>query len=281
MDKLPPQSGIIFSLDEFEQLLQPRTAIAWLAVRAEDFLGMGGPSHHYLEKLSAQYPLSLLADGLSIGSAESVNETHLQNVKSLCERYQPSNVTTALSWNRWQGTYLGANMPLPLNLETLDQVTFNLRTVQNTLGRRVSVSNMARYVPLHSEQIPLGNFLEELVRQTGCGIVLDITHLYCAAINAQQDPFKLLQTLPLAAVREIHLCGQNMIRLSDDEVLTLADAKATISKPVWQLYREALSLLPGPIATLVKADPFGLKFEDIVAEAGKAYEIIQPANTVK
>lgn len=257
------------SLEEYEQLLEKPAEIGWLAFQAEDFLAMGGESHHRLEKLSEHYPLSLRAEGLSIGSAESVNEKHLQNIKGLCERYQPCNVTTSLSWSRWQGTYLGSSMPLPLTLEALDQATFNLRAVQNSLGRRVSVINNASYIQFNSEQLPQGSFLEELVRQTGCGLALDITQLYCSAMNTRQDPFKLLQSIPLAAVKEIYLCGQAMIRLGDDEVLSVADPTVFITKPVWQLYREALNLLPQPLATLVKANPNDDNLQTVLPELQK------------
>ncbi len=255
MEKLPPKSGIMLQPEQLQQRLDGSLNFSWLAIQPEDFLAMGGESHYFLEKVSSQFPISLLANGLSIGSAESVNEKHLQNIKSLCDRYSPCHVSTPLSWCRWQGVYLGTSLPIPLTVESLDQVTFNLRTVQNALGRRILVTNSAQYLNFNCEQIPESVFFEELVRNSGCGMVLDLTSLYATALNNQVDPFKLLNDYPLAAVKEIHLSGHQLTRLNDEQVMVIADDPSPIAKPLWQLYRETLSLLPRPMATLIKCGP--------------------------
>lgn len=252
MEKLPRQSGIQLRQEVFEPLLNGPRKAHWLAFAPEEFLAMGGGSHHILEQLADTFPLSMIARGLSIGSAESVNETHVQNIHSLVDRYNPCNISTPLSWCRWQGKYFAEDLPLPLSYETLDQVSINLRAIQNTLGRRVLVSNAAQYIHLKTEELPLGEFYEELVRLSGCGIALNLTALYVNALNRDRDPFKDLKELPLAAVREIHLCGQTQMQLNADRVLVMEDAEESVSKPVWQLFRELLNLLPKPVATLIR-----------------------------
>lgn len=278
MEKLPQKSGMLLRLEQLESLLDGPQNAGWLAFLPEDFLAMGGESHHHLGKLCAQYPLSMLADGLSIGSAESVNEQHLNNIKSLCERYGPCNITTAMSWCRWQGTYLGGNQPLPYTVETLDQATFNLHAIQNSLGRRILVANTAQYLNFQVEQLEESQFFEELVRNSGCGMVLDLTSLYASAINNSRDPFKTLRDFPLAAVKEIHLSGHSLMRLSDDEVLVVADQQSAVSRPVWQLYRESLTLLPRPVATLIKWRGDQVKLEDLQQDMRKADSIIESHN---
>src|SRR5690606_16850424 len=201
----------------------------------------------------AIYPLSMNCRTLSLGSAESVNGVHLQDIAALVERYSPAQFSDYLAWNRWQGGYFHQMFPLPYTTESLDQVSFNVRTVQNTLGRRILLENPARFMSLDGE-FSEGVFLSELVRSSGCGLLLDLTNLYLSCLNLDKDPFKELQQYPLAAVKEIHLSGYSLMPLDDDYVLSIDDQSTTICKPVWQLFRDALTQMPTPVATLIEWD---------------------------
>lgn len=274
MEKLPQQSGIYLQPELFEALLSGPQKAHWLAFRPEDFLAMGGSSHTFLEKLAERYPLSMTAPSLSVGSAESVNETDLQNIVALVERYNPRNISAPLGWCRWQGCYIAQTLPIPLTYEALDQVIINLRTIQNALGRRVLATNMLSYINFVSEELTLDVFLNELVRHSGCGIALNLTALYADALNRQRDPFKELDSLPLAAIKEVHLCGQTPLALDDENVLIVEALDEPVSRPVWQLYRQLLNVLPKPAATLIYHRSEKPNLKAIFSDALRANEII-------
>lgn len=280
MDKLPKKGGVLLHPDHFEHIITDQPDVGWFEFRPEDFLAMGGERHYYLEKIAAQYPIAMHGKALSLGSAESTNEKHLQNVKALVERYSPVNISEPLAWSRWQGAYFAESLPLPYNLESLDQATFNIRKVQNTLGRRILVSNAAQYLPFTTNVMSEGVFFEELVRNTGCGLLLDLTALYATSMNNDLDPFRELQQYPLAAIKEIHVSGHSLLRLNDDHVSVVADNSSAVSKPTWQLYREALSLLPRPVATLVKWCGTQPDFSVLLAEVDKVHSIMDEIETL-
>jgi uncharacterized protein len=275
MDRLPIRGGVSLHPMYYEEILEGQPDIGWFAVHAEDYLGLGGPAHHYLERIAARYPLSIQCSSLSIGSAESVNSKHLQDIHSLIQRYTPSHMSLSLSWCRWQGAYFVENLPLPYSDEALDQVTMNIRSVQNTLGRRVMIENPARLFALDGNAYSEGAFLAELVRNTGCGIVLDLSNLYVSCQNTGADPYKELNEYPLAAVKEVHISGHSLRPLDTNNMLLIADQHPHITKPVWQLLRDTLSRLPGAVPTLVEWDRQNSDWTLLLTQMRKVDEMIQ------
>lgn len=273
MEKLPKCAGVSLQARHYQEILANRPALGWVEIHPEQYLGLGGAAHHYLEKIAADYPLSMNCRSLSIGSAESVNGRHLQDIKALVERYTPVQFSECLGWNRWQGSYFSQVLPLPYTTESLDQVSFNVRTVQNGLGRRILVENPARFMKLEDE-FGEGMFFSELVRSSGCGMLLDLTSLYLSCLNLGRDPFKELQTYPLAAVKEIHLAGHSLMPLDNNYILLVDDRSGTVCKPVWQLYKEALLQMPGPVATLIEWDGQAPGLETLLEQAHKANLIL-------
>ena len=252
MDRLPIRGGISLHPEYYDEIINQQPDVGWFSLKAEHYLGLGGAPHHYLEKIAAHYPISIQCHSISIGSAESVNDKHLQDILSLIERYVPSEVSISLSWSRWQGAYFAENLPLPYTTEALDQIAINIKSVQNALGRRVLLENPATLFELENNELTEGAFFTDLVRHTGCGLALDLNNLYVSCLNTGKDAFRELQDYPLAATKEIHLSGHSLRPLDDQNMLLIADHDAHIAKPVWQLYRDVLSRLPNPAATLVE-----------------------------
>jgi Uncharacterized protein conserved in bacteria len=273
MEKLPPRAGISLQPQHYQEILNSHPKIGWVEIHPEDYLGLGGAAHFYLEKIAGHYPLAMNCRSLSLGSAESINGKHLQDIASLVERYSPAQFSEHLAWNRWQGSYFHQMFPLPYTTESLDQVSFNVRAVQNRLGRRILLENPARFFPLE-EEFSEGAFFSELVRSSGCGLLLDLTSLYISCLNLGKDPFKELQQYPLAAVKEIHLAGHTLMPLDDDYILLVDDHSTAICKPVWQLYRETLQQLPKAVATLIEWDSKAPELSVILEQVAKADQII-------
>lgn len=277
MEKLPPRAGVSLQPQHYQEILSSQAHISWVEIHPEDYLGLGGAAHFYLEKIATGYPLSMNCRSLSLGSAESIDSQHLQDIAALVERYSPAQFSEHLAWNRWQGNHYHQLFPLPYTTESLDQVSFNVRTVQNTLGRRILLENPTRFFALE-EEFSEGAFFTELVRASGCGLLLDLTSLYLSCLNLGQDPFKELQQYPLAAVKEIHLGGHALMPLDDDYILSIDDHSAPICKPVWQLYREALLQMPVPVATLIEWDHQVPELAVLVEQAEKANQIMDEVN---
>lgn len=282
MVKLPKRAGVSLNPQHYRDILDTHPDLSWLEVQPDFYLGLGGTAHFYLEKLAKAFPIGFNSSLLSIGSAESVNDTTLNDLKRLVEIYQPCTFTELLSWNRWQGTYLKTPQPLPYTDETFDQVCLNIKAVQNTLGRRILVENAAHMLPFAVNTITESEFFHELVRATGCGVCLNVSHLYISSHNFGRDPFRRLSDYPLAAVQQLRLSGITSVPLTNQQLVMTDYDAGDIGKPVWQLYRAILSEMPGPVATSVSFTSPKFRLDaltELAANANAAMAEVHPTAT--
>jgi uncharacterized protein (UPF0276 family) len=243
--------GIGLRAPHLGELIARRPAIGWLEVHAENYFS-GGPGLARLEAIRCDYPLSVHGVGLSLGSADGVDREHLQRLTALVRRVQPFIVSEHLSWSTAGGAHLNDLLPLPYTEETLDLVARNVAIAQNALGTRLLVENPSAYLRFRHSTIAEQDFLAELVRRTGCGLLCDVNNIFVSGSNLGLDPDGYLAALPGAAVGEIHLAGHARV-LRGGESLLIDDHGAPISPPVWELYRRAVARF-GLVPSLVEWD---------------------------
>jgi hypothetical protein len=118
------------------------------------------------------------------------------------------------------------------------------------------------------------DFLAELARRTGCGVLLDVNNLYVNEVNHGEDPHAAIAALPIASVGEIHLGGH---LVTSDGLIDHHGAR--VAPPVWDLYRAALARF-GAVPTLVEWDtdlPALDVLLDEAAQAGRIAAAARPA----
>ncbi|GJH06123.1 DUF692 domain-containing protein [Paraburkholderia terrae] len=245
---VPILSGIGLRPPHYQRVLQERPRIGWFEVHSENYFGAGGQPLHYLEHIRDMYPLSLHGVGLSLGSASPLDPVHLRHLCDLVRRVQPGLVSEHLSWGRIGPIHLNDLLPLPYTQEALDVVCDHVEEVQDRLQRQILVENISSYIQFRHSTLPEGEFIAEVARRTGCGILLDINNLYVNEVNNGVDPVSWLDAIPSAAIREIHLAGHDRVGN------LLIDTHGTrVAAPVWKLYAKALDRF-GPIPTLIEWD---------------------------
>jgi uncharacterized protein len=244
-----------------------RPAIGWLEVHAENYMG-GGAAPAQLDAIRCDYPLSLHGVGLSLGSADGLDEAHLLRLKNLVERYEPCRVSEHLAWSMAGGTYLNDLLPLPYTEESLAIVARHVARAQEVLGRKLLVENPSSYLRFRHSTIAEPDFLAELVRRTGCGLLCDVNNIYVSATNLGFDAASYLDALPPMAVGEIHLAGHAEVMRSGAALL-IDDHGSPVPPPVWALYGSALRRF-GAVATLVEWDKNLPALPVLLDEARKA-----------
>ncbi|HKN28091.1 MAG TPA: DUF692 domain-containing protein [Roseiarcus sp.] len=265
----PPSVGVGFKAEDFDAILDSRPKLGFFEVHAENYMGAGGPPHRRLEAIRALYPLSLHGVGLSIGSPAPLDRAHLARLASVAERYQPAIVSEHLAWSTHEGAFFNDLLPLPYTDETLARVREHIDIVQSALRRRILVENPSTYVAFAETTMAETDFLAEIVRRTGCGLLLDVNNVFVSSANHGFDPYRYLAGFPFAAVGEIHLAGY--ADDSDDAGLPLLiDAHdSPVREPVWALYRDALRRL-GPTPTLIEWDNDLPAWPTLLGEARRA-----------
>jgi uncharacterized protein (UPF0276 family) len=265
--RLPVAAGIGLRSPHVAQVLATRPALPWLEVHPENYLG-GGPAARALDALCRDYPVAFHAVGLSVGSAGGVDRRHLDRIRALVDRVEPALVSEHLAWSQVDGAYLNHLLPLPYTEESLAAVCRNVDEVQSALGRRVLVENPSAYLRFTSSTIPEAEFLAEIVRRTGCGLLCDVNNVHVTAQNLGLDAVAYLDALPAAAVGEIHLAGHSVNDV-DGRPLLIDDHGGPVGPQVWSLYEHALRRF-GAVPTLVEWDTDIPPLEALVAEARRA-----------
>src|SRR5207245_4356428 len=141
----------------------------------------------YLDVIRRDYPLSLHGVGLSLGSADGLDERHLLRLKQLIERVEPGLVSEHLAWTSIRGTHLADLLPLPLTEEALDVVCRNVEQAQEFLGRRILVENASSYLRYRHSTIAEWDFVGAVAARTGCGILCDVNNIFVSAFNLGFD----------------------------------------------------------------------------------------------
>jgi len=266
---LPRRAGLGLKHEHFLEVLETSPDIGFFEVHAENYMVAGGPFHHYLGLIREQYPLSLHGVGLSIGGEGPLNREHLARLATLIDRYQPQSFSEHLAWSSHGPVFLNDLLPLAYDSATLQRVCEHIDQVQSTLKRPMLLENPSTYLQFQRSTLDETDFISEIIRRTGCGLLLDVNNVYVSCINHQRDPLDYIDALPLQAVGEIHLAGFAEDTDSLGDRLLIDDHGAPIDNAVWQLYEKVLAHV-GSVATLIERDNQVPAFGALLAEAQQA-----------
>lgn len=261
--------GVGFKAEHFDAILAERPNLGFFEVHAENYMGSGGPPHRRLEAIRDLYPLSLHGVGLSIGSPGSLDGAHLARLANLTKRYEPALVSEHLAWSADQGMFFNDLLPLPYTDESLARVCEHIDGVQSTLRRRILIENPSIYLAFAETTIEETEFLAEIVRRTGCGLLLDVNNLFVSSINQGFDARRYLARFPCAAVDEIHLAGCADDVDESGHPLLIDTHDSPVREAVLSLYGEAVRKT-GPTPTLIEWDNEVPAWSALLSEADRA-----------
>lgn len=275
---LPPKPGIGLKHQHVRQLIETRPKLGFLEVHAENYMGAGGPPHHYLTLLREIYPLSLHGVGLSIGSEASLDLEHLARLKALITRYQPQSFSEHLAWSTHDDAFLNDLLPVAYDTETLNRVCAHIDQVQTVLSCKMLLENPSTYVAFKNSSWDEVDFIAEISRRTGCGLLLDVNNVQVTCTNHGRNPLSYLDAFPVEAVGEIHLAGYAEATDSLGARL-LIDAHGTpVAPDVWPLYIHTLRRT-GPKPSLIEWDNDVPALDVLLVEAAKADMCLQAEAT--
>src|SRR6516162_3784205 len=275
-DPIPAKAGIGLRFQHHEAVLECPPDVAFMEVHTENYMGGGSPIR-CLEAIRRDIPISLHGVGLSLGSAEGLDQTHLDRIRQVAERIEPDLMSEHIAWSISGGTYLADLLPLPMTEEALAVVCRHVDQVQNTFGRRILVENPSTYMQFRHSTIPEWEFMAAIAARTGCGILCDVNNVYVSAKNHGWDPLAYLAALPPDAIGEIHLAGHSLRQLADGGTLRIDDHSSRVIGEVWSLYEVALRRW-GPVPTLIEWDQNVPPLDVLIDEARHADALIGVAS---
>ncbi len=265
---VPARAGIGIKPAHYHDLLRTKPPLAFVEVHPENYMGAGGPPHAYLEAIADIYPLSFHGVGMSLGGAEPLDRDHLARWRRLIERYKPALVSEHIAWSRFGGISLHDLLPILYNEASLALVCEHIDEMENFLGRSILVENPSSYIAFRESDIPEAEFIVEVARRSGCGLLLDINNVYVSARNHGFDPCGWLMRVPGDLVGEIHLAGHSVIR-EDEFEIRIDDHGSHVTPEVWDLYRETIARI-GAKPTLIEWDTDVPPLAVLLEEAARA-----------
>lgn len=274
---LPASAGVGFKPEHAGAILATAQPIGFFEVHAENYMGAGGPPHAQLTALRERYALSVHGVGLSIGSTGPLDRAHLTRLRKLCDRYAPASFSEHLAWSSHDGVYFNDLLPLPYTEGTLARVADHVDEVQTALGRQMLLENPSTYLDFAESTIAEVDFLAEISRRTGCGLLLDINNVFVSATNHGASALHYLDRFPLDRVAEIHLGGHDADIGDAGEPLLIDSHRVAVAGEVWALYRQVIART-GALPTLIEWDNDVPDWPTLRAEAVAAQRILSGAS---
>jgi len=271
---MTPTAGLSFKPVHFEQAMACPAAGLWFEVHAENYMVDGGPRLAMLETLRQRFPLSFHGVGLSLAGIDEPDREHLAKFKRLIDRFEPFRVSEHLAWSRHGDVSFPDLLPFPRTNEALEIIARNIDIAQSELDRQILIENPSLYMKLEGHEWPESMILGELVKRTGCGLLIDVNNVFVSASNLGFNPISYLDALPRGVIGEIHLAGHSEDPLLGKSLL-IDSHDAPISKEVWRLYDWLLARCGADRPpTLIERDDDIPPFDVLLAERDKAAGMI-------
>ena len=275
---LPETAGLCLKPQHYDDILNDQPDVGWFEIHAENYLGAGGAPLHYLEKIRQHYPLSIHGVGLSIGSAGGLDAGHLKRVANLVDRFRPESFSEHLAWSTHDNQFLSDLLPLPYNRQTEDIVCEHIDQVQTCLGRQMLLENPSNYLSLNDSVESENEFIANVIKRSGCGLLLDVNNVYISAHNCGYSATQYIEQLPLQAVGEIHLAGYSTATSVASEPLLIDAHDREVCDAVWKLYAHTISLT-GAVPTLIEWDANVPDWSVFLAEMCRADQLLQSSTS--
>ncbi|CAI9402659.1 hypothetical protein ANOBCDAF_00952 [Pleomorphomonas sp. T1.2MG-36] len=267
------QAGTSFKPEHLPVIIAETASQGFFEVHAENYMGSGGPPHRALERVRRDHPLSLHGVCMSLGGPQPLDREHLARFRRLVDRYEPALVSEHLAWSTHLGTYLNDLLPLPYTSATLSRVCDHVDEMQTAIGRTILLENPSTYVLFAASSMSETEFIREISRRTGCGLLLDINNVFVSATNHGFSALNYLGDFPLSQVGEIHLAGHAEQEDDEGDLLLIDSHDGPVADAVWRLY-ELVIARRGPIPTLIEWDSQIPAWPVLRAEASAAQAIL-------
>ncbi|MDR6239666.1 MNIO family bufferin maturase [Aureibacter tunicatorum] len=264
--------GLGLRSQHFNHIIEHEPDVDWFEIISENFMDSGGRPKYMLERIAEQYPIVMHGVSMSIGSSNPLDFSYLKKLKKLANEIKPAWVSDHLCWTGVLGMNTHDLLPVPFTEESLKHISDRLNLVQEYLERPLIIENPSSYLTFAHSTLQEWEFLVELVKNTGCGLLLDVNNVYVSAFNHGFDSKRYIDYIPAESVVQMHIaghqhCGNHIIDTHDREV----------DQNVWDLFSYAWKKM-GDKSLLLEWDGNIPPFEEYHAELKKAEQYMSTFN---
>lgn len=258
--------GLGLRPEHYQDFLSQPQPLDWLEILTDNYLVPGGKPLYFLEEIRKNYPLAMHGVAMNLGSLDPLDFGYLTQVKTLMHRIEPHIVSDHLCWTGVKGRRLYDLLPLPYTDEAVRHLAERILSVQDFLGRRLTIENLSAYLEAESP-MEEWEFIAAVVEMADCDLLVDLNNIYVSSRNQKFDPYIYLKTLPAGRVKQFHIAGHTDY---GDHCIDTHDHP--VCDAVWAIYDFA-SRQFGAIPTLLERDDHIPAIGVLLAEVEKARQI--------
>lgn len=222
--------------------------VDFMEVAPENWIGVGGRWGKQFAEYTERFPFLCHGLSLSIGSPAPIDVEFVRSIKLFLDTFNIQYFSEHLSYCSDDKGHLYDLMPIPFTSEAVSYVSARIKQVQDILERPIAIENVSFYAA-PGKQMDEIDFVNSVLHEADCGLLLDVNNIYVNSINFRYDPYEFLEQLDVDRTVYIHVAG-HYVEAEDLRVDTHGSA---VIDPVWDLLAKAYQRL-GPVPTLVERD---------------------------
>lgn len=241
-----------------------------LEITADHFFDPTPKATELLRLLAERFPIIPHGLSLSLGSEEGLDKSYLSKLKGLVHQLDPPWWSEHIAFTRAGGIDIGHLTPLPKTKESLRVLQENVQIAMDAIEKPLILENITQNISFPQDTLDEASFLGELVDESNCGLLLDVTNLYINSINQRFDPLAVLHRLPPNRIVQLHFVGYY------DDGQTLIDSHAhSTNAEIWQLLEEVVRFAKVHGAILERDEHFP-PFRELLLELDQMRRIMSP-----
>jgi uncharacterized protein (UPF0276 family) len=247
---------------------RPQTQCDWFEIISENFMDTEGYPLHVLDTIRQDYPIGMHGVSMNLAGTDPLNRDYLKKLRDLIQRVEPVRFSDHLCWTGLAHSNTHNLLPFPYTEENLRFLVGKISYVQDYFNRQILIENLSAYLDFKQEDFTEWDFFNQLAKQSGCGLLLDINNIYVNAVNRGFDAKAFIDGIDFSLVHEIHLAG-----FSDFGTHLFDTHSKPVYPEVWELYRYAINQSTKELAVIVEWDEDIPEFNRLEKEVIKAREI--------
>lgn len=259
-----------------EMLASDLSSVDFMEVAPENWINVGGTFGKKFRQFTEKHDFLCHGLSLSIGSPSPLDEDFVRDVGKFLKMHNVKHYSEHLTYCSDDG-HLYDLLPIPFSEEAVHYVAERIRRVQDILQQEISMENASYYTASPGKEMEEIEFLNAVLDEADCGLLLDVNNIYVNSVNHLYDPIEFLKQLPAKRIRYAHIAGH----YNEDKDLIVDTHGADVIDPVWDILHKAYEYF-GVFPTLLERDfnipaiPELLKEVEQIANIQKQWQHVQP-----
>ncbi len=233
-------------LDEMAE--SPLAPVSFMEVAPENWIRVGGKFGKQFREFTERFDFVCHGLSLSIGSPAPLDESLVRDIRDWMRQHGIKKYTEHLTYCSDDG-HLYDLLPIPFTEDAVHYVAERIRRVQDILEQRIGMENASYYTPAPGSEMSEIEFINAVLSEADCELLLDINNIYVNSINHGYDPIEFMQQLPAERITYAHIAGH----YNEAEDLIVDTHGADVIDPVWNILDKAYEHF-GVFPTLLERD---------------------------